>query len=156
MLVVEGRCVVYIVWVGWRLHLRCGFQCCLCWTDLFCWSYGLKCKQCEGMAWNCWCWRYLDFYRKRLNPTSQSWTQIWIDSREGNAGKWETLWACRVQVYYLRACRAQVWILIHHGGWSMQSTGIKIDWCWHLPLIFRTVGGSNWVIDLFIDTWLIR
>ena len=24
----------YFVWVSWRLHLRCGFQCCFCWLRL--------------------------------------------------------------------------------------------------------------------------
>ena len=88
-----------------------------------CWSYRLKCQQCEGMAWNCWCWRYLDFYREIVNPTWQSWTQIRTDSREENVGRWESLWACR----------AQGWILTRHADWSAQSIGIKIDWWWHLP-----------------------
>ena len=103
--------------------------------------------QCEGMAWNCWCWKYLDFYRKRLNHTLQS--TKWEDSRDRNRGRWETLWVCRAQVCCLRACRAQVCNLIGHGGWSTQSTEIKIGWCW-----LGTVGCSNRVIDLFINTRL--
>ncbi len=145
-LVVKGRCIVYIVWVGWWLHLRCGFQCCLCWTDFCCWSYGLKWQQFEDMAWNFWCWRYLDFYCKRLNPTSQSWTQIRMDSREGNTGRWETLWACR----------AQVCILICHGGCMWQSTGIKINCCLHLPNLGIVICRSYWVIDLLFNTRLIH
>jgi hypothetical protein len=68
-------------------------------------------------------------------------------------GQSETPWAFQVQV-----C-----ILICHGGCSdfslgrlPQSTGIKMDWCWHLPLILVTVGCRYWVIDLFIYTWQIR
>ena len=117
-----GRDGWHFVWVGWSLHLCCGFQCCLCWTGLCCWSYGLRCQQCKGMAWKCQCWRYLDFYRKRVNPTWQSLTQVRTDGREGNSGRWKSSWACRVQV-----------CILTHGGWLMQSTGIKIDWCWHLP-----------------------
>ncbi len=91
-----------VLWnLSWRLHLCCGIQCFLWWANFFCWSYGLKCKQCKGMMWNFWSWRYLNFYRKGLNPTSQSWTQIRTDSREGNAGRWETLWACQAQLSIL-------------------------------------------------------
>ncbi len=61
----------------------------------------LRAQQSKGMAWNFWCWRYLDIYRKRSNPTSQCWTKIRMDSRERNAGRWETLWACQVQVCIL-------------------------------------------------------
>ncbi len=96
----------------------------------------------RGMAWNCWCWRCLDFYCKRLNPTWQS--TKWTDSKgkEGYAGRWKTLWPCQVQV----CC----WVLIRHGGRSTPSNGIKIDWCW-----LGAVSCSNWVIDLIINTRLI-
>jgi len=81
----------------------------LCLASWFiCWSYKLKWKQCEGMAWNCLCWRYLDFYCKRLNPTWQF--TKWADSREGYMGRWETSLACQVRVCSLRACRALIMI----------------------------------------------
>ena len=73
--------VVCFVFDSGRLHSCC----CFCWTVR--WSYGLKCQQCEGIAWNCSCWRSLNFYRMRMNPTSQSWTQISTDSCEGYAGR---------------------------------------------------------------------
>ncbi len=138
--------VACLFWVIWHLHLRYGFQCYHCWTVLVCWSHGLKCQQCEGMAWIFWCWRYLDFYRKRLNPTSQSWTQIRTDSREGNTGRWETLWACQ----------AQVCILIRHGGCMWQSTRSEIECCWHSPNLGIAIPRNNWVIDLLFNTRLIH
>ncbi len=123
----------------------------------FCWSYGLKCQQCKGMAWNFQCWRCLNFYRKRVAYTWWQSILKWTDSREGLAGRYcVTLWACQAQVCCLGAFQVQVCILICHGGWLTQFTGIKIDWCWHFPLIFRTVRSSNWVINLFIDSRLIR
>jgi hypothetical protein len=48
------------------------------------------------------------------------------------------------------------WLLRLQSLRSAQSTGIEIDWCWPFPLIFGTVGCSNWVINLFTDTRMIH
>jgi hypothetical protein len=98
--------VACLVWVSWCLHLRYGFQCYRSKTVLIWWSYGPKCWQCNGMAWNFWCWRCLDFYRKRLNPTWQSTKRA--DSRERYAGRWETSLACRAQVGMVQAWVAHI------------------------------------------------
>ncbi len=68
--------IACLFWVSWHLHVHSGFQCYDCWTVLVCWSYGLKCQQCKGMAWNFLCWRFLNFYHKRVNHTWQSNTNM--------------------------------------------------------------------------------